>query len=448
MYRDAKLRRIDAFNHYAQYVARELLEIYQRPGSLSYDSGIDEVARALQLLSLFLNEFGITWNELNDKRLESFRDWLNERTKKDPRVRNDLSSQRTSNYRLRVIYAFCCWAQEEARLCENLIGKGKEYRIQSVIVEAKRAGKSFPDKRMHPKCFPSVGENSRISDDQYWATEEDADALTTWFRKNRGPDVAERNVLLMRLAQYTGWRRNALLSLTTDLFSLECIENAAANGETTLLIRPSTQKSGNAFKKPVSLLWCRMVNTYINGGRARIMKRLLLTGAQQCSAVFVNVSDGTPLTPAHISAEFGDAFRAVGAPLGAGLHSFKRLFGDNTADEVIASFKSRGIALTWENLAATMKSALDHRGDYSWECYVRAVKRVKGSSVEARLREQITDASAEAALLEARLEQLESQAVEMESDLRKQLEAAQQEARHWKETAQAPKKRDKTKLGS
>lgn len=125
----------------------------------------------------------------------------------------------------------------------------------------------------------------------------------------------------------------------------------------------------------------------------------------------------------------------IGAPKGAGLHSIKRLYGDNKADEIVASFQKRRIALTWENLASTMRQALDHKSDYAWECYVRAVKRLQGTSVEARLQEALVEQEAETAMLETKLIQVEVMAARAEARLLMQLDAAKREAHYWRAVA-------------
>ncbi|WP_165987997.1 hypothetical protein [Caballeronia sp. SBC1] len=314
IFRDSKLQRIDAFNQYALYSARNLLDKNSPTGSQAYDSGIEQVAYALQALSRYLAASGIEWTEFDDNHFAVFRDWVLSEIEKDPRCRNDLSAKRTANYRMRVLYDFYWWAQEECRLCEKVIGSGRGFRIRSVIVEAKRDGtlKTFSSKRLYPKCFSQVGEGSRTSQNQYWATEDDVEALIVWFRQNRTPAVAERNVLMLRLAHCTGWRRNALQSLTVDDFSDKEIAKAAARGETKILIRPSVQKFGNAFKKPISLLWCRMVNDYITGGREHLLDDAKVPKRKRCEFLFVRVDNGEPLTLQHISEEFGEAFRAIG----------------------------------------------------------------------------------------------------------------------------------------
>ncbi|MGF6940090.1 hypothetical protein OKW41_009252 [Paraburkholderia sp. UCT70] len=148
------------------------------------------VWRGIRTLARFLACKHLTWQELSDDILVEFRDWVKEEARHKPSSRNDESAKRTANLRLRVIYEFLTWAQEDALLIQSLVGNSATFPVRSSLPKLRNVNhkKLQGDKQKYPKLFQNVGTTSRMSDRQYWATDEDFEAIRQFFWSTGGAD--------------------------------------------------------------------------------------------------------------------------------------------------------------------------------------------------------------------------------------------------------------------
>ncbi|MGF6956600.1 hypothetical protein [Paraburkholderia youngii] len=397
---------IEPFLDYILARAREMRDTNKDDSA--FRSGIQYIAYALLALARFLaTRPKLTWEALTDEDLVAFRDWLKKETRKDPRSKTEESAKRTTNLRLRVVYEFLTWAQEDALLVEGVVGPSERFPVRSSLPLLRRSThRSFrTDKERFPKMYRDVGSSSRTSDRQYWATETDFAELREYFWTRGDEYAAARNDLLMRLLDSTGFRRASANSLTTDIFSDALIEKAINDGLTHISVLPPEQKFGYKRAFPVSLNLAIAVNRYINTERRQLLAKAGYSEADTSihqNRIFLSTSHATgglPLTHGAVSKIFGGAFRAIGRKAGAATHSFRRKFAEERWAEEIEFRMREGLSLAYEDIAIAVADDLGHESIVSQDAYHRVLSRIRKLSVEQHLRNQAAELNDEIAEL-------------------------------------------------
>ncbi|MFW2276460.1 hypothetical protein [Burkholderia orbicola] len=404
--RDQHREIIEPFLDYIVGRAREMRDTKADEGA--FRSGMEYVVAALLALARYLaTRRKLTWEILTSDDLVEFRDWLFERTRQDPRSKSEESAKRTVNLRLRVVYEFLTWAQEDALLIEGRVGDSERFPVRSSLPAMRRAPRRShsTNKARFPKLFRDAAASSRTSDRQYWATEADFAALRDYFWTSGDEHTAARNDLLLRVLDATGFRRASANSLTTKLFSDTIIEKAINDGLTHISVEPAEQKFGYKRSFPMSINLAIAINRYINAERDQLLTKAGYTETDKSihqNRLFLSTSHATggmPLTHGAISKIFGQAFRALGKKIGAGAHSFRRKFAEQRWAEEIEFRMREGLSLAYEDIAIAVADDLGHQSIVSQDAYHRVLNRIRKLSVEQKLHNQSAELNDEIAQL-------------------------------------------------
>ncbi|WP_322062964.1 hypothetical protein [Paraburkholderia sp. J63] len=390
--RDAHLDVLEPFLDYILRVARDRYDANVKEGA--FRSTMQNVGYALLALARYLASERLIWQELTDDSLVGFRDWVKDEARRKASSRNEESAKRTANARLRVIYEFVTWAQEDALLIQSVVGNSAASPIRSSLPRLRNVGHKNlrGDKQRYPKLFQDVGASSRTSDRQYWATDEDFEEIRQQFWSTHGPDTATRNDLFLRLFEGLGWRRASVNSLTIDQFSDSIIDEAVSSGETHISIVPPEQKSGYQRAFPVPINLALTVQRYIKEERGELLqKHGLRDGNSEIHQrrLFLSMNTALPLTHSAVSEIFRAAFRAIGGEIGANTHSFRRKFAEATWAEEIEFRQREGLSLAYEDVAMAVADALGHASIISQDAYHRVLSRLRKLSVEQTLRNKV-----------------------------------------------------------
>ena len=377
--RDSEGKLLEPFTSYIEHLLAKEKSAATPPHTAA--SKIDSTTYSLSALIRFLTENSKSLYRLNDLDIINLRTILLKDIRSNPISRGTShGTKRTANTKLEHIYQFIYWAQKNRRLPRNTIGR-RNCRINSSLPDADERGSELDTKysNLYPLCFPSVGRASRQDKGQYWATSQDIISLESFFWRNQDFYLAERNTLALRIHQSTAWRKGSVNSLTVDLFSEDAL--SSQRGMPFCRIAPPKQKG--SYEKYFSVDWILIhrIIEYINNGRQTLMDRAGSNEEKSCGHLFIGLH-GKPLTDGHYGDIFSDAFKAIGAPKGAGAHSIRRY---RTVEEVkseITRRKNSKLPISRELVALSVKDLLGHASEESGRAYDHVVASIKFDSID------------------------------------------------------------------
>ncbi|SAL50630.1 hypothetical protein AWB71_02797 [Caballeronia peredens] len=404
LFRDARLRLVEPFtDHVINLLGKRP---YAESDDLAERSEMQQVAEALKFLLEFLSEERLSWRDVDDATLWRFLSWNFERIRRDPRSRTPRSAKRTANLYMVRIYEFLRWAQEDALLCRGMIGL-RQCRVTSAIALREMEGRGFSRRKLYPVRFLRVGEGSRESDTQYWASDDDFRELEDYFwRECHFPWIAHRNVTILSVARAMGWRPSSIRCLTADMFTEKAAEDAYKRGWYGVPIEPTTQKLNRGFTFFLPFELYASVRAYITDektGRQALRARLPASCDKDDGYVFESSKSGLKLSRAAMTEIFGDAYRVIGAPRGASMTSFRRKFFMDAHLQEIQYRKREGLSLDSEDVKRAVADKMGHASTISQSAYSRARNILAEDSAEARLQRELIEANAHIASLEATL---------------------------------------------
>ncbi|WP_028839815.1 MULTISPECIES: hypothetical protein [Thermomonas] len=403
---DRKYRLFDPFHDYVASVAvRKRLAAPQG----AYASAVEAAAYALLAWLRYLEESKVTWERASDGTLQQFRDAALKQVLGSLRSKgNERTAKRTVNVRLQWIYRYYRWAQQDAGLCKGVIGPG--LAINSAITQPKRKRQRSRKKRevdldLYPLCFTGV--SGTAGGTQYFATAKDKQRIAEFFAKGADPFIVERNQIILELSDRIGWRAGTITYLTIDAFNEEAIEKAEEDG---LVVTPSVQKLAyqNSFTIPLTLA-LRIVR-HIEARQRWLAKHKWTEKQAQCR-LFLSGKTGRPLGGKTIVQLIGGAFRAIGvvAKIGAGHHSLRRKFADESTRDDLAARRSMGLSTAVEDVMHATAKRLGQRNIASQTPYQRAVRDGTRQAESHRLRAELQETEALLATKDAKIAALERQ---------------------------------------
>ena len=355
---------------------------------------------------------------VDDDILRRYRDDAYQAVIANPKSRgNSHQAHVTVNVKLRRVYDFIYSCQKRRLLPKKILG-WQDCQIQSSLPESETRGgdSDRSDRRKYPLCYQGVGEESRLHDGQHWATVEEIGEIEDFFWKQDSAFAAERNVLMLRLAEIEGWRIESVNSLLLGQFSDEACKRYAKND--CFAVGPPRQKLGrqHTFDMPWEL--AEHIRTYIGGSRKELLKSLGVTEDIAHERVFVSVRTGAPLTDRSCTEIFSTAFKAVGAPKGAGAHALRRYKSQLTAEEEIRFRLENKLSVAKEDVEKVVMETLGHGSREAQRAYHRAVGRRKKTSPEVVLRARVDASALEKDRLRGELRLVQDRVHELENSLK------------------------------
>ncbi|WP_161521134.1 tyrosine-type recombinase/integrase [Burkholderia glumae] len=333
---------------------------------------VESKAYSLKKWYQFLSEQNVSAFDASDEDLEDFRAALLKR--QVPNTSGDKQARlRTINVDLRNVYGYYAWLQQHPSY-----GRGKRligpfcFQITSTLAsDGSVPPEDKSDRRRYPLTVPNAGERSkhRLG---FVPREEHRAALTEHLYETHALDLARRNCLIFDLAWYVGWRRGSILSLTIDQFDKALIDKA----KETITVKPAAQKFGYSNTYDMSVDLAARVRDYIENER----KAIVLRTGSKFKEVFLSHRDGSPLKAGTASIIFVAARNALGWPLGAALHAWRRGFTNAYIEREIDARQELGLDTSGETISMSVAIALGQNDLLSQAAYVRdAQRRLKGS---------------------------------------------------------------------
>ncbi len=397
---DERVDIIVPLTHYALYHAKQKMSRQAIDGNTdqAYTSHMGMIVAGLTSFAKFLRRKHITYDKVDDRLLEEYRDEEYLIVKAKTASRTDMTAKRTVNGKLRVIYDFYCWAQEIQLLLDNYIGwiadeKHPGFRIKSFLPQHRKNPEKNPNGRRiggmnYPICYEGVGEGARHRATHY-ATDAELSALRDYFRDNNDVLTAERNVLIVDIIEAVAWRQSSVHSLRASQFSIEFIDKAMQTGQEVFSVVPSKQKGGydNVYDIPLPL--AIRINTFVRNNRNVFLRDRGKGEDDAQDYLFIAYTTCRPLGEHRISRIIGNAFTALGAPKGSGPHSIRRKCGKEKATEFVQIRKREGISTNPEDIVEDLKPVLGHSTSAAQEAYTHGKRDIYNMSVEHKLRDEI-----------------------------------------------------------
>lgn len=360
---------------------------------------IEGRAYSLKKWYQFLSDIGVDALDANDEVLMKFRDHLFERVAVN-RSGDAKARRRTINVDLRNIYTYYAWLQKHNADCQDKRLLGIDAcQFTSSLLAQRTIEVSRSDRQRYPATFRNAGERSkhRLG---FVPREEHRARLTEYFYDTHPLSLSTRNCLIFELAWSVGWRRGSILSLMVEQFSREIV--LGGDESSGISICPPSQKFGYSNSFPVERGLAQRVLHYVEHERDEIVHRTNSTSSE----IFLNERTGTPLTAGAVSGIFNKARHALGWPVGAGLHGWRRGFANAYIEREIDARIELGLDTGGEAIAMSLATALGQESLASQGAYLRdAQRRIRGTATfrdkveHARLSDENTALRAEIALL-------------------------------------------------
>jgi len=322
----------------------------------------------------FLSDIRVDALDADNEILVKFRDHLFERAAVN-RSGDAQARRRTINADLRNVYTYYAWLQKKDAACQGKRLLGIDgCQITSSLLAERTAGLSRSDRQRYPTTFRNAGERSkhRLG---FVPREEHRARLTEYFYDTHPLSLAKRNCLIFALAWSVGWRRGSILSLTAEQFSREIV--LGGDESSGISVCPPSQKFGYSNFFTVERGLALRVLDYIEHERKEIVRRTNSTSSQ----IFLSERSGMPLTAGAVSGIFNTGRHALGWPVGAGLHGWRRGFANAYIEREIDARIELGLDTGGEAIAMSLATALGQESLASQGAYLRdAQRRIQGTA--------------------------------------------------------------------
>ncbi|MDP3212005.1 MULTISPECIES: site-specific integrase [Methylotenera] len=374
---DHKMTLAAPFVDYCIYLAKDKIAVHTK--QQAYKSFIEPLSTAISNFLEFLRVQNIDWKLVDDSILSNYLNWSLEKTVLNSRSRNKLAASRTANDKLIKIYDFYFWAQNHALLLSDSIGWNNE-RIRSSLGKGQSDKVQISHRDSYPLCFRGVGKGSRVRESKY-LSDNQIDKVVDELLSNKSSYLRSRNLLIFRIAESVGFRRESIASLKKDQFNINSI-NRAVESDTKFLVVPSKQKFGyqNSFQFPIAL--ALKISKYCENERSQLLAKLSIDEKVANNAVFLSETTGAPIKATTITHVIGSAIKKEVPSKGMGPHALRDTFTTNRMAKEISSRKRNKFSLAPEDLALVLAAELGHKSITSQAPYTSAMKLVSEFDIE------------------------------------------------------------------
>lgn len=374
---DHKMALATPFVDYCIYLAKDKIAVNIK--QQAYKSFIEPLSVAISNFLEFLRLNNLDWKLVDDSLLVKFRDWSLNQTLLNSRSRNKLTASRTANDKLTKIYDFYFWAQNHAFLISESIGWNNE-KIRSSLGREQNNRIKISERDCYPLCFRGVGKGSRVRESKF-LSDKQIDSVVDDLLNNKSSYLRNRNLLIFRIAESVGLRRESIASLTTDQFNRDNI-NRAAESDTKFLVVPAKQKFGyqNSFSFPIAL--ALKISNYCDIERSQLLSKLCINEKIAKNAVFLSETTGTPIKKTTITHVVGTAVKKVVPSKGMGPHALRDTYSTNRIAREISFRKRNKLSQAPQDLGLILAAELGHKSITSQAPYTSAMKLVSEVDIE------------------------------------------------------------------
>lgn len=345
----------------------------------AFHSRMEALGYDLLDFAIFLNAKKRAWLDVDGALIAKYRVYAFEKIRRSPSSKDDVTAEQTANRKIRLIYELYTWAVTGTNIQTPSIGNGVDDSIKSTLplYNLKADEWNSNEKNLYPECFHGTASSSSMAG-QHWATDAELADIEELFRRENSALVAERNIIFLRTIDQVGLRRESANSLKAVQFSDDAINRSVKNDMSAHSVQPAKQKfSGiDYFEVPFALAW--EINRYIKSIHGEdIFKKAKYKKSFENLPVFLSTTSNKAMCDKSWTSIFSKAFRAVGAPKGAGCHSIRRKFAEDWFRRAIQNCIEGGLPFAYSDIVAELAKALGHQSKLSQEAYRRAASMTR-----------------------------------------------------------------------
>lgn len=299
---------------------------------LSYVYVRNEICHLI-LFYKHLKRLNISVRDVTNETLKKFRDDDLDRLKAKSLV-SEKKLKRVVNSHLSRVYNFYHWYQGQHNSL-NLIGSSDCAITSDPSKKQRRTNSTYDHTRAYPLNFRRIGRSSKHAT-EHSATEKEVAYIESYFRKAEDKFIAERNSLIMAIANTVGFRRASINSLRCDQFSEEILKHAF---DEYIIIKPDEQKFDANVNYKFPILLAYRISDFIKNIRDKWLLEKGINRAVTLDRLFLSSRNGHPLNHTSISDIFGEAFKSMSSSSPrTSIHSLRRKFAN---DAIAKNFEQR-----------------------------------------------------------------------------------------------------------
>lgn len=339
--------------------------------------------KAIKRLFKFLNshESKLSWLEMNDSRMDDFKEFCLKETIKNSRYRGNenIAKQTTNSDYLMPIYNFYYWVQKQGTYHPNILGFDPSNKFSFQITSSlllKEIAESRNEKpnnaSLYPKLFRDCDRRSRNRKD---ASEYELDELNNYIvTKYQGYERASL-LLIAQLMNESGSRPISISSYRRLQFSKDIVEREFfKNKQDVLSIVPKLAKQGNTMAIDFRLSTVLAIMNFINNDLIDFLANKEMNDYD--GHLFLHPDNLKPLTAENISKKFSEITTELGWHKGKSIYSLRHKFAGDSLDKHIDAANELGLNINEISLALQMERDMTHRSSGSLDDYISSRKRM------------------------------------------------------------------------
>lgn len=309
---------------------------------------------------------------------------------------NEQTAKRTVNDKLHTILAWLRWMQSSGRCCDLNVTLPIETGMRSI---QDNGGRRTSAVKPSPVIFKQVGTGSKHKTSGIIDAAMFDSLQLELICRSTNPYIAQRDTLIVEIANTVGLRRASINSLQVDQFDRLHLESLVSD---SVLIRPSKQKFGYQTEFPFPLWLALRICDFIDDFRTPLVLKKKITIGKNAGHVFLSVRDGSPMADRSITAIISHALRRVGAPKGLAIHGLRAKFANDQIRRELTIRRELGLDNSAGSVAAAVALRMGHQNMSSLYAYVATTQSLSAmgeapedKSMIHRLRVELLQAKAE-----------------------------------------------------
>lgn len=335
----------------------------------SYEYVKNEI-RHLALFQKYIGKDNTPLRDVTNEVLRNFREDDLKRLRGKSLV-SEKKLKRVVNNRLSRIYNFFHWYQTHHSV-QQLIGATRCAITSDPTIKSQKNKSPHQYTLVYPLNYRRIGRGSKHAT-EHSATEDELNKIELHFRKIEDEFIAERNSLIMAIANTAGFRRASINSLRCEQFSESKLKETL---DDYIIVKPDEQKFDANINYKIPILLAYRISEFVTKIRSKFLYNRGISSSLTKDRLFISSRNGHPLKHASISDIFTSAFRAIGSEQPrTSIHSIRRKFAN---DRIVKNLEQRielKLDVSDASISAAVSMELGHSDPDSIRPYISRIQQ-------------------------------------------------------------------------